>query len=160
MHQIKFKRPEVKVYENGNLELLKDWKAEYNGWTFTAQKGFISDGNSVPWLFRGIVPKFGRNTIAGIVHDWLYKAGWVEVYGLVADPNLQSRKYMHNITRRQADIARLDFCRWCGDWWVSAYVSYIGLRLGGWMAWKRYRRLDELKKRMRIEEVVTTDLHG
>lgn len=130
-HQIKFRYPKVKVKQSGNMELLEDWAVQYNGWTIIVHAGFISDGNSVPCIFRGLVPKFGRNTIAGIVHDWLYYSGKVW--------DTRGGGYSA-ITRKEADIVRMNLCRECGVWWVERLASYIGLRIGGWVTWRRYRK--------------------
>jgi hypothetical protein len=157
-HQIKFKPPVVRVMENGNLELVEDWRVEYNGWIIEGRAGFISDGNSVPWLFRGVVPKFGRNTIAGIVHDLLYAAGSVGVNpGQVYHDGVTyeiTRKYSSGkikITRKEADRVRMDLCVWCGEWWVAVLAGYVGLRLGGWAAWRRHRRLEALRRRIGVK---------
>lgn len=134
-NQIKYVKPRVNVLDNGNLELVRDWTVRYNGWLFTVPKGFLSDGNSVPRLFQWLVPKFGRNTIAGIAHDWLYHKG--KVYKIV-DDGLAVQEI--RITQRQADIVRSDLCQWCGVWWIQRIASYIGLRIGGWYGWRQARR--------------------
>jgi hypothetical protein len=165
-NQITFTPPRVFIKENGYIQLTSDWTVNYGKYSFTVQKGFISDGNSVPsplpffigsnlfvlltilsfigsyWILLIIfaflafllmiacfIPKFGRNTIAGIAHDWLYYTGKMELEGkLVA------------ITQRQADVVRLDLCNYCGVIWVQRMVSYIGLRMGGWTSWRKARR--------------------
>lgn len=140
-NQIKFDEPKVKVLQNGNLELLADWVVQCGDWWFVVPRTFISDGNSVPWLFRWLVPKFGRNTIAGIVHDWLVKSG--QVYEQSPDICGQCSPILtiKTITRRQADMVRLYFCNWCGVHWFQRLCSYLGLRIGGGWTWRKYRRV-------------------
>ena len=38
-----------------------------------APKGFITDGASIPWIFRPIFPVWGRWGKAAVLHDWLYR---------------------------------------------------------------------------------------
>lgn len=133
-NQIKFKEPHVKVHQNGNLELVADWYVHYGSWQFIVPKGFISDGNSVPVIFRWLVPQFGRNTLAGIIHDWLYKSA-------LGYHCPQPDGLIRNVTRRQADIVRLDLCNWCGVHWLQRLASYIGLRIGGRFTWRKHRNV-------------------
>lgn len=132
MRQIHYNEPTVLIHDNGNIEVFDDFTITYGQWKIELPTGFISDGNSVPWLFRWLVPKFGKNTIAGIVHDWLYYRGDILV------DNLPQK-----ITRRQADIVRLDLCRKCSVPFVQRAASYIGLRLGGFFAWRSHRKREK-----------------
>ncbi|MFA5187026.1 MAG: DUF1353 domain-containing protein [Patescibacteria group bacterium] len=130
-NQIQFDEPTVSVLQNGNLRLVEDWPVRYGDMGFVVPAGFISDGNSVPVIFRGLVPQFGRNTLAGIIHDWLYKSGKV----IVTPGNVVT------ISRRQADVIRLDVCNWCGVSVRQRLASYLGLRIGGGFAWRKSRRI-------------------
>lgn len=142
-NQIKFRRPKVKVYANGNLEHLDDWPVEYNGYRITCRKGSISDGNSVPWLFRRIVPKFGKNTLSGLVHDRGYQDPEVEI---IFDGAVVGKK---RLTRKEWDVIRKDIGEWCGVGWVESWAGYLGLRIGGWTAWKYHRKKEKLFERVK-----------
>lgn len=136
-NQIRYRPPVTFQLDNGNIQLAQDWKVLYNGWVFTVPRGFVSDGNSVPKLLRWLVPQYGANTIAGIAHDWLYHTG--TIINLVRAEPIK-------ITQRQADIIRLDLCRWCQVHWFQRLCSYLGLRIGGWWRWNQARRKErELK---------------
>ncbi|AQT69958.1 hypothetical protein STSP2_03158 [Anaerohalosphaera lusitana] len=128
--QISYIPPIVELLDNGNIRLSRGWRVRAGDWSFIARQGFVSDGNSVPWLFRGLVPKFGRNTVAGIAHDWLYYSGEM----------INSSGRAVQISQRQADMIRLELCRWCSVPWWQRLVSYIGLRIGGWYAWRKHRK--------------------
>lgn len=135
-NQIEYKPPQVAVLDNGNLKIIKDCELRYNGWLIRGKKGKISDGNSSPWFARWLVPRFGRNTIGGLWHDIVYEDG--EVIDIETGQTIK-------ITRRQADVIRLDLCNWCGVLPIQRVVSFIFLRLGGWHTWNKYRKRDASK---------------
>ena len=135
MRQIKYKQPKVILHDNGNVELAEGWIIEYGEYLIAVKCGFISDGNSVPWLFTRIVPKFGRNTLAGIVHDWLYKHDCIIMHSKEEPPV--------TITRKFADQVRLHFCVKCSVPWYQRTLSYIALRLFGGFAWRSHRRAEK-----------------
>jgi len=121
------------IYDNGNVEIARNWQIDYGDYVIEVPIGFISDGNSVPWLFTRMVPKFGRNTLAGIVHDWLYAEPYV--YG-------KGGKVWH-VDRKFADRVRLNICVKCCVPWYQRTLSYIFLRLFGGFAWRRHRKEDK-----------------
>jgi hypothetical protein len=140
-NQIKFRRPKVKIHHNGNLEHIEDWVLDYNGYRIVHKKGDISDGNSVPWLFRRIVPKFGKNTISGIVHDRGYRDPEVLI---VLNGVVVGKK---SLTRKEWDVIRKDIGEWCGVGWLESWAGYAGLRMGGWSAWSYHRKKESLFER-------------
>jgi len=129
MRQIKYEQPKVIIHDNGNVELAEFWYITYGPMLIIIPRGFISDGNSVPWLFSRMVPKFGKNTLAGIVHDWLYKTG-----SPCDDPE------SIDLTQKFADQVRLHICVKCSVPWYQRTLSYIALRLFGGFAWCKHRR--------------------
>jgi hypothetical protein len=102
--------------------------------------GFVTDFNSVPRVLTNILPReqYGE---AALPHDLLYQRG--RLNGV-------------EVTRAQADLVHREFVEFCGvrqwqrdglvrvgetpKWKVDAF--YYGLRLGGWLAWRNYRKLD------------------
>ena len=146
MRQITYLPPRVKIHDNGNVELTYPWRVKY-GWLFIIEvpKGFISDGNSVPWIFTRMVPKFGRNTLAGIIHDYLYKTGKMMIadvdnplFGSVSTPYATK-----TVTRKLADEVRLHLCIKCSVPKYQRILSYIALRLFGWSAWRVHRKREK-----------------
>ena len=88
------------------------------------KQGFETDFASIPRILRIIIPKLGRWNKAAVVHDWLYSADgrlwWVD--------------------REIADLIFLDAMADLGVAKWKRYVMYWGVRLGGWLAWrKRYQ---------------------
>ena len=69
---------EIKVLEDGNVSLLKDfWYIDKNNTEYKANKGFIFDGASIPKSFwRLITHPLNHNIIrSACIHDLLYKTG-------------------------------------------------------------------------------------
>jgi hypothetical protein len=89
-----------------------------------------------------MVPKFGKNTLAGIVHDYLYKTGKMSIAN-VDDPLFRSAStpYLEKtVTRELADKVRLHLCVKCSVPWYQRTLSYVFLRLFGRSAWKAHRK--------------------
>jgi hypothetical protein len=91
---------------------------------------FVTDFHSVPRFFWHILPPH-ENPESGVVHDWLY---------------------LHNgCTRKQADQVHKEVlevlnCSYpeSACWW-KRQTMYVGIRLGGWVPWNRYRKLKRCK---------------
>jgi hypothetical protein len=93
---------------------------------------FVTDFHSVPRGLWNILPPH-ENPESGVVHDWLYQT--------------------NNCTRSQADDAHREVLeaidktypgkapRW------KRVLMRTGLRLGGWKAWRKYRKLQEKGKK-------------
>lgn len=92
--------------------------------------GFVSDFNSVPWLLTNILPKI-QHPAAAWPHDFLYQKG--ELNGV-------------KVQRIDADRVHREFLIWglAAPWKVAA--MYDGLRLGGWVPWRKYRKADAIRK--------------
>ena len=63
------------------------------------QKGFVSDGASTPWYFRGLAPPLGMYLMAAVVHDYHCKRA----------SDLKDWKI-----RQKADRLFQKHLRWCG----------------------------------------------
>lgn len=79
--------------------------------------GFISDAGSVPRIFWPIVDPFGIAAKSFFLHDWLYHTQ--ERSRLVSDAILMEAMEVLGVH---------PFKRW---------LIYRGVRLGGWVAWKK-----------------------
>jgi hypothetical protein len=148
MRQISYPPPRVKIHDNGNVEITYPWRIKYGDLCIIViPEGFISDGNSVPWIFTRLVPKFGRNTLAGIVHDYLYKTAKMMIadiesplFGSVSTPY-----HDKTVTRQLADAIRLDLCVKCSVPWYQRILSYWALRVFGRGAWNTHRKREHDK---------------
>lgn len=100
------------------------WLSVKGSPTITVAEGYETDGASIPRLFwRLIGGPFGKYREAAVIHDWLY-----------------SENLDHEYTRKQADgwfyeimgeLGVKQWRRWC---------MWKGVRVGGWLPWRRYRQ--------------------
>ena len=88
--------------------------------TITVPAKFITDLASIPQLLWNILPPIGAYDAAAVVHDYLY--------------------LNNGLNRKQADdvlneaMSDLEVEAW------KRYLIYAGVRVGGWVAWNKYRR--------------------
>lgn len=114
---------DVSILPDGKRRLNNALIYEIDGEIYTVPRGFATDYSSHPALTRFIV-RFDRVDYAGTCHDWLYQTGEV------------SRAKADRIWRLIAQHGSH------GANWAQAWASWIGLRLGGWLVWNRYRKND------------------
>lgn len=114
---------------DGRRRLLRDVVIEVAGERFKIPKGAETDFSSIPWFGRFLV-RWSKVDLAGVLHDWLYQTG--------------------STTRDRADaIWRL--VALAGEHHANAFqawVGWLGLRLGGWVAWDRYRQRQAVESRI------------
>jgi hypothetical protein len=115
------------------MPAMKDWRLQvnvhYSGMIkgkaihVEVPMGFITDFASIPLLLQPIVGKpTGRHGVAAVVHD----------YG-----------YAHNRYDQETwDMIMLDIMKLSGVGWLRRNTIYYGLRVGGFVAWNKYRRKD------------------
>lgn len=98
------------------------------------ERGFITDFASIPRpLWPVIGQPAGEYGKAAVVHDWLYrKRMWLRSDGTV---QYCSRKWADDIFYEGMEV--LGVKRW------KRVVMWLGVRLGGWFAWRRYRKLEQ-----------------
>jgi len=88
---------------------------------FQAPIGLNTDLGSIPPWLQGIFPKDGKAMFAYILHDHLYKSGI--------------------LTRKEADDLLEEAMKVLGvSWWRRRAVRE-GLRVGGWVAWNKHRKV-------------------
>jgi len=105
----------------GHYRVKRAWIVEIDGRAFTVPANFEFDGDSVPRLpFVYLLTKGRSGLKAPCLHDWLY--------------------FKQPVTRRQADKIYLIMMRHYGVRWVWRSLHYIGVRIGGWIGWRRHAR--------------------
>lgn len=125
MHTQIIQRPKV-VWNSGDRPWLlktplKVWSDRLSTY-LTVPAGYLTDLASVPRWPLVYLSTGGYAALPSILHDWLY-----EVPG--------------DITRKQADQVFLDLMRELNDPpnAITRRLMYLGVRLGGRRAWRRYR---------------------
>ena len=110
--------------DDGKRFLLRDLHLEIEGDPIRIPAGTITDFSSIPWYGR-ILVRWSKVDIAGVVHDWCYQTG------------ASSRARADAIWRLVA---------MAGTYHANAFQAWVGwlaLRVGGWIAWNRYRCQDK-----------------
>lgn len=90
----------------------------------TVPKGFETDFSSIPLWSQPILlgPK-SRYRVAGAVHDLAY---------LVGVPRRLADRIWRHVARSGEGVGP-----------VRGFLGWLGLRLGGWVAWRRHKRARE-----------------
>lgn len=79
--------------------------------------GFITDMGSVPRIFWNIIDPWGRPAKAFLIHDYLYST--------------------HQRSRLVSDAILLEAMEVLGVHPFKRWLIYRGVRMGGWVAWKK-----------------------
>ncbi len=109
--------------EDRKRRLLRDLIVEIEGDRITIPADTVTDFSSIPWYGR-ILVRWSKVDIAGVVHDWFYQTG------------ATSRARADEIWRLMAMAGKHHANA------VQAWIGWLALRLGGWLAWRRYRCQD------------------
>ena len=83
------------------------------GYTFVVPAGTETDFASVPRCLWGIVPPFGKHSIAAIVHDYAYRTGFC--------------------TRWEADALFRSLMQRAGVGALRRWIIWAAVRCFGWM---------------------------
>ena len=86
---------------------------------FIVPADFVTDFGSVPRYLRWLVPAYGRGKKAYVLHDYLYRSGEV--------PRDDADGIMRRVMR---ELRSTKPVRW---------MAWLGVRVGGGAAWKKYR---------------------
>ncbi len=109
--------------EDGKRFLLRDLNLEIEGDPIRIPADTVTDFSSIPWYGR-ILVRWSKVDIAGVVHDWYYQTG------------ATSRARSDAIWRLVA-VAGTNHANA-----FQAWVGWLALRVGGWIAWRGYRSQD------------------
>lgn len=101
-----------------------------DGWLIEVPAGFETDFASIPRLLWTVIPPRGRFNRPAIVHDFLYQYA-------PSDPRTKQ-----SCTRERADQILREACENCDDRVTQRSAIYAGVRLGGWVPWRRYRKAE------------------
>lgn len=107
--------------ENGRRRLLRDLVVQVGEEHITVPEGTETDFSTIPWFGR-IIVRWSKVDIAGVVHDWLYQTGTTDRGRADAIWRLVAMAGKHHANAFQA------------------WIGWLGLRIGGWYVWDRYRR--------------------
>ena len=114
-------------------EIAKDFEYELNGEKFVIPAGFKFDGASIPKFFHTFLSPVGVLLMGGLVHDYAYK------YETLLKKN--KKDTMGVITQKRADEIFRDINIEINGFYLMNRLAYYSLRLGGFMAWRKHRKV-------------------
>lgn len=104
-----------------------------SGWRIIVPRGFVTDFASIPRPLYAVIPPRGKYNRPAIVHDWLYQKAPI-------DPITGKR-----VEQDDADYILREACENVDDRFTQRWAIYLGLKLGGFVAWNNYREKDKKK---------------
>lgn len=94
-----------------------------SNWAITIPAGTETDGASVPRLLWVLFPPFGGDyDQAAVLHDYLYRTQFLCMERVVADALL------------------CEAMKALGTGAITRWSIFVGVRLGGWVTYRKYRR--------------------
>ncbi len=113
----------ISKWDGVTHQFLDDWHCELllsktEGYSITIKTGFITDGGSIPKMFRNIINPWGPLAPAFFIHDMLY-----------------ATKYFK---RSKCDKLLRKACHALGASWVRRNEIYAAVRTFGGLVWKQH----------------------
>ena len=115
-------------------EIAKDCEYEINKQKFVIPAGFKFDGASIPKFLHTFLSPVGVLLLGGLVHDYAYK------YETLLCKN--KKDTIGVITQKKADQIFRDINIEINGFYLMNYLAYWSLRLGGFMAWNKHRKVN------------------
>lgn len=135
-----YKRAINVIFSRLEWELVEDFYFKIPSGTFRVKAPFFFDGASVPrifWWIPGLSP-VGILLIQGLIHDAFYKNGFVEL--IYPDGSIDS--WGLGCGQKVGDDLLLMVGKIAHGVIIINYVAYAAVRVGGWNAWRKYRKND------------------
>tara|TARA_B110000858_G_scaffold123481_1_gene140812 strand:+ start:172 stop:753 length:582 start_codon:yes stop_codon:yes gene_type:complete len=115
-------------------EIAKDFHYELDGQQFVIPAGFKFDGASIPKFLHMFLSPVGVLLIGGLVHDYAYK------YETLLHKN--KKDTMGVIKQKKADQIFRDINIEINGFYLMNLLAYWSLRIGGFMAWNKHRKVN------------------
>ncbi len=104
-----------------------DW-TDKKGRRVCVPAGFVTDFASIPRAMWPVLPPTGKYGKAAVLHDFMYQEGvWCD-----GTP----------CTRGDADGVLKEAMADLGVRWTQRWTIYAGVRSGGWVSWRKYRKAE------------------
>ena len=115
-------------------EITKDFTFSLEGKNYVIPAGFTFDGASIPKFLHMFLSPVGVLLIGGLIHDYAYK------YETLLEDN--KKDTMGIISQKRADQIFRDINIGVNGFYLMNYLAYWSLRLGGFMAWNKHRKVN------------------
>jgi len=99
----------------------EDYIFYVRGYKLLLPKYRLSDGFSIPKVFRGVFSKSMYGLFAAMLHDLLY-----------------AEDCPYEIPRWEADLILRDLMKYYGHSFLTNSSVHSGLKVGGWSSWKKH----------------------
>ena len=121
------------MFGTRHWEVVKDFHYSMLGQNYVIPKGFRFDGASVPKFLAQFLSPVGVLLIGGLIHDYGYK------YETLL---LKNKKTIGIKTQKWMDSTFRDINIEVNGFWFLNYLAYWALRLGGFVAWNKHRKVN------------------
>jgi hypothetical protein len=122
------------LFGTRHWEIVKDFEYEVYGREFVIPAGFRFDGASIPKFLHMFLSPVGVLLMGGLVHDYAYK------YETLL--RIDKKETMGIISQKKADQIFRDINIKINGFYLMNYLAYWSLRLGGFMAWNKHRKVN------------------
>lgn len=114
--------------------IAKDFHYKIKGTSYVIPKGFEFDGASVPKFLATFLSPVGVLLLGGLIHDYAYKYAALKPKS-DKDPILM-------LDQKQSDIIFRDINIEINGFNFLNYLAYWALRVAGFMAWNKHRKVN------------------
>ena len=115
-------------------EISEDFEYVLNGNKYIIPADFKFDGASIPKFLHTFLSPVGVLLMGGLVHDYAYK------YETLLRQN--KKDTLGVISQKRADEIFRDINIEVNGFYLMNYLAYYSLRLGGFMAWNKHRKVN------------------
>ena len=115
-------------------EIAEDFEFDLLGEKFVIPAGFKFDGASIPKFLHPFLSPVGVLLIGGLIHDYAYK------FETLLRQN--KKDTLGVISQKRADEIFRDINIGVNGFYLMNYLAYWSLRLGGFMAWNKHRKVN------------------
>ena len=115
-------------------EIVEDFNNEINDVKYVIPAGFKFDGASIPKFLHTFLSPVGVLLMGGLVHDYAYK------YQTLLKINKADT--LGIISQKRADEIFRDINIGVNGFYLMNYLAYWSLRLGGFVAWNKHRKVN------------------
>ena len=115
-------------------EIVEDFNYEINDVKYVIPAGFKFDGASIPKFLHPFLSPVGVLLIGGLIHDYAYK------FETLLRQN--KKDTLGVISQKRADEIFRDINIGVNGFYLMNYLAYWSLRLGGFLAWNKHRKVN------------------
>ena len=124
----------VWLFVSRKWEIVSDYHYNIDGQDLVIPKGFVFDGASVPKFLHTWLSPMGVLLVGGLIHDYGYKYQTLLCKG--------KKKAIGMKTQSQLDVIFRDVNIVQNGFRLINYLAYYGLKLGGFAAWNKHRKVN------------------